>query len=100
MGQTQGPWLLSSGLMALEHCWSECIILEGNYVHRKRSDRSHLEISYAGFLLTRPCRFASFGAGIRKQEKVKENKKDFCETGRPVELNYMSRAFVHDPPNL
>ena len=34
----------SSGLMALEHHWSKCIILEGNYI-KKRRDQSHSEIS-------------------------------------------------------
>ena len=38
------PDFFSSGLKALEHCWSKCIILEGNYI-KKRRDRSHPEIS-------------------------------------------------------
>ena len=28
----------SSGLMALEHRWSKCIILEGNYTEKEESD--------------------------------------------------------------
>ena len=28
----------SSGLMALEHRWSKCITLEGNYIERKEVD--------------------------------------------------------------
>ena len=36
------PGLFSSGLMTLEHRWSKCIILEGNYIEK---DRSHPEIS-------------------------------------------------------
>ena len=35
----------SSGLMALEHRWSKCITLEGNYTHRKRRGGSQSEIS-------------------------------------------------------
>ena len=31
------PGFFSSGLMALEHRWSKCIILEGNYIEKKRS---------------------------------------------------------------
>ena len=29
------PDCFSSGLMALEHCWSKCITLEGNYVEKE-----------------------------------------------------------------
>ena len=28
----------SSGLMALEHCWSKCITLEGNYIEKEEVD--------------------------------------------------------------
>ena len=28
----------SSGLMALKHCWSKCIILEGNYIQKEEID--------------------------------------------------------------
>ena len=38
------PDFFSSGLMALEHCWSKCITLEGNYI-KKRRGGSQLEIS-------------------------------------------------------
>ena len=38
------PGFFSSGLMALKHSWSKCIILEGNYIEKRR-DRSHPEIS-------------------------------------------------------
>ena len=38
------PGFFSSGLMELEHRWSKCIILEGNYIEERR-DRSHPEIS-------------------------------------------------------
>ena len=38
------PGFFSSGLMALEHPWSKCNILEGNYI-KKRRDHSHPEIS-------------------------------------------------------
>ena len=44
------PGFFSSGLMALEHRWSKCIILEGNYIEKRR-DRSNPEISKAVFLL-------------------------------------------------
>ena len=27
-----------SGLMALEHCWSKCITLEGNYIEKEEVD--------------------------------------------------------------
>ena len=37
------PGCFSSGLMALEHCWSKCIILGGNYIEKRR-DRSRPEI--------------------------------------------------------
>ena len=30
------PEFFSSGLMALEHRWSKCITLEGNYIEKKR----------------------------------------------------------------
>ena len=40
------PDFFSSGLMALEHRWSKCITLEGNYVvHQKRRGGSQPEIS-------------------------------------------------------
>ena len=29
------PGFLSSGLVALEHSWSKCIILEGNYIEKE-----------------------------------------------------------------
>ena len=29
------PGFFSSGLIALEHCWSKCIILEGNYIEKE-----------------------------------------------------------------
>ena len=29
------PGFFSSGLMALEHYWSKCIILEGNYIEKE-----------------------------------------------------------------
>ena len=32
------PGFFSSGLMALEHCWSKCIILEGNYIEKEEID--------------------------------------------------------------
>ena len=32
------PDFFSSGLMALEHCWSKCIILEGNYIEKEEVD--------------------------------------------------------------
>ena len=32
------PGFFSSGLMALEHCWSEYIILEGNYIEKEEID--------------------------------------------------------------
>ena len=32
------PGFLSSGLMALEHRWSKCIILEGNYIEKEEID--------------------------------------------------------------
>ena len=35
----------SSGLMALEHRWSKCIIYSRGQLHRKRIDRSHPETS-------------------------------------------------------
>ena len=31
------PGLFSSGLMALEHCWSKCIILEGNCIEKEET---------------------------------------------------------------
>ena len=38
------PDFFSSGLMALEHRWSKCITLEGNYIGKRR-DGSQPEIS-------------------------------------------------------
>ena len=32
------PDLFSSGLMALEHLWSTCITLEGNYIEKEKVD--------------------------------------------------------------
>ena len=32
------PGFFSSGLMALEHHWSKCIILEGNYIKKEEID--------------------------------------------------------------
>ena len=32
------PGFFSSGLMALEHRWSKCIILEGNYIEKEEID--------------------------------------------------------------
>ena len=32
------PGFFSFGLMALEHCWSKCIILEGNYIKKEEID--------------------------------------------------------------
>ena len=32
------PGFFSSGLMALEHRWSKCIILEGNYIEKEEVD--------------------------------------------------------------
>ena len=32
------PGFFSSGLMALEHRWSKCIILEGNYIGKEEID--------------------------------------------------------------
>ena len=32
------PDFFSSGLMALEHCWSKCITLEGNYIEKEEVD--------------------------------------------------------------
>ena len=32
------PGFFSSGLMAQEHCWSKCIILEGNYIEKEEID--------------------------------------------------------------
>ena len=32
------PDFFSSGLMALEHRWSKCIILEGNYIEKEEVD--------------------------------------------------------------
>ena len=32
------PGFFSSGMMALEHCWSKCIILEGNYIEKEEID--------------------------------------------------------------
>ena len=32
------PGFFSSELMALEHRWSKCIILEGNYIEKEETD--------------------------------------------------------------
>ena len=32
------PGFFSSGLMALEHRWFKCIILEGNYIEKEEID--------------------------------------------------------------
>ena len=51
------PDFFTSGLIALEHRWSKCIALEGNYIEKKRA-RYQPEIGLAGNLLTRPRRFS------------------------------------------
>ena len=38
VGQWKGPEIFSSGLMALEHHWSKCITLEGNYMEKEEVD--------------------------------------------------------------
>ena len=40
------PGFFSSGLMALEHRWSKCIILEGNYIGK---EKIHLTQKYCLF---------------------------------------------------
>ena len=32
------PDIFSSRLMALEHCWSKCITLRGNYIEKEEVD--------------------------------------------------------------
>ena len=34
----KAPGFFSSGLMVLEHRWSKCIILEGNYIEKEEID--------------------------------------------------------------
>ena len=34
------PDIFSSGLMALEHRWSKCITLEGNYIEKEEGDHN------------------------------------------------------------
>ena len=34
-GRDKNPGFFSSGLMVLEHRWSKCIILEGNYIEKE-----------------------------------------------------------------
>ena len=38
VGGDKDPGFFSSGLMALEHRWSKCIILEGNYIEKEEID--------------------------------------------------------------
>ena len=63
MGQRQGPWLLQfwadgtgTPLVQVHHSRGQ--------LHQKRRDRSHPEISLAGFLLTRPRMTVSYGDDI------------------------------------
>ena len=35
------PDFFSSGMMALEHRWSKCITLEGNYIEKEEVDLNH-----------------------------------------------------------
>ena len=35
------PDFFRSGLMALEHRWSKCFTLEGNYIEREKVDLNH-----------------------------------------------------------
>ena len=56
----KNPDFFSSGPMALEHRWSKCIALEGNYIEKEEKDLNP-EISYAGYLLARLRRYKSHG---------------------------------------
>ena len=38
------PDFFSSGLMALEHHWSECITLEGNYIEKEEVDLNRKKV--------------------------------------------------------
>ena len=38
------PDFFSSGLMALEHRWSKCIILEGNYIEKEEVDLNRKKV--------------------------------------------------------
>ena len=38
------PSFFSSRLMALEHCWSKCIILEGNYIEKEEINLTQKQV--------------------------------------------------------
>ena len=38
------PGFFGSGLMALEHRWSKCIILEGNYIEKEELDLTQTKV--------------------------------------------------------
>ena len=41
----------SSGLMALEHPWSKCIILEGNYIVKEEVDLNRNKLGWLTIVL-------------------------------------------------
>ena len=64
------PGFFSSGLMALEHRWSKCIILESNYIEKEEIDLT--QKCEAVFLLTRTRknRNGTMVAGIYPGRKI------------------------------
>ena len=66
MGQRQGPWLLQFWADGTGTPLVQVNYSRGSELHRKRRDRSHPEISLAGFLLTHPhnLSYTYDGSGI------------------------------------
>ena len=48
------PGFFSSGLMALEHHWSKCIILEGNYIKKEEIDLTQKQKRLGWFFIDSP----------------------------------------------
>ena len=46
------PDFFSSGLMALEHRWSKCITLEGNYIEKEAVDLNRKSVRLVTYWLT------------------------------------------------
>ena len=79
------PDFFSSGLMALEHRWSKCITLEGNYIEKEEVDRISTgnksgwlltdSPSYIGFQKASQGVYITFEASSRIFDITKKKKK-------------------------
>ena len=76
------PDFFSSGLMALEHRWSKCITLEGNYIENKRCSSTGNKL---GLLpIDSPSYFSFFLLSIKIQTVNITQIKSLCATYNPL----------------